>query len=253
MFESVQNDGTFYLKPGGTMEEALPTELPGNLYSEVSGITKQGATCKMPGKGLVAQYADRVLQIVAFGNGYLLQHGSTVEYHPDTCKQGKVFTLDLPNSVFPPFPGSGPIPGSPGEEDYQPRLVDVALMSVDEANVETLVHSWNETEFLVDPTKAGHWVPGLTLGDYKKLDFSEFVPDDGGKYAFRGHVIDYNGTGADQDFPNIAMSFTAITSIAPEGSSHTGGVSGGFGPLDVFITDLAQVLNLKFKFAINLD
>jgi hypothetical protein len=256
MFESVNNDGSFYMKPGGTMEEASPTSLPGNLYSEVSGITKQGATCKMPGKELVKRYADRVIQIVSFGNGYLLQHGSTVEYHPDTCKQARLFTLDLPNSIFPPISGSGPRPSHPGEVgySYHPNLISVTLFSVAEDNTRIApLHTWTEADFLVNPDDAGHWVEGTTAASYKKIDFTAFVPDEGGKFGFGLTILDRAGI-PQQTFPNVQAGFTAITQVAPEASTvGNGPYNMYYGYANVVIGPLAQTANFKVRIAINLD
>ncbi len=83
-FESINENG-FYLRPGGAMEEANPTELGQDQYTQSSGITRAGRLVRMPGKRLIQRYGDRVLQIAGFGNAVILQHGTTLEMYPDAC------------------------------------------------------------------------------------------------------------------------------------------------------------------------
>ena len=84
-FESIANDSGFILKPGGAMEESLPTDLGQSQYSQSSGITNTGRLIRMPGKRFVQQFGDRVLQIAGFGGAVIIQHGSTIIMYPDAC------------------------------------------------------------------------------------------------------------------------------------------------------------------------
>ena len=83
--DSVQNENSFYLKPGGVKEEGLATDLPLDTFSQSHGVEQQGIFQRTPGKQLVTQYADKVLAIAGFGGAVFIQHGSTLLMYPDAC------------------------------------------------------------------------------------------------------------------------------------------------------------------------
>lgn len=166
--ESFNDPKAFTLKAGGAKEDANPTDLGMNEYSEAVGFADSGTVMRMPGKRLVTQYQAPVHQIAAFGNAVLIQHGATLDMYPDACAVAPV-----PEETPPPpqtnyqvdFNVQGAVYSglAPGVMLLLYNVVDTNNpLNNDYAN---LLHSWSWND--LDPN---------TDSTLPNLDFGSFLP-----------------------------------------------------------------------------